>query len=120
MSLKHVKAGDKLWLQYTGGRSRSGGITGVEIEVTKVGRTWAYFQHQGREARFSLATGDVDAGEYVSWGTAYYSKGDFEREKQKHLAWARLRRGLNYMHGAPTHLTTQDINGVCGLLGIPE
>lgn len=116
MSLKHVKPGDKLWLVPNDSRR------GVprEIEVVSVGRVWGYFGGQFRRSRFSLETGRVDGGEYTSSGCVYGSKQEHAIVVEQRLAWDRLTRGMRQLHGAPIHLTIQDINGICGLLGIPK
>lgn len=115
MSLKHVKPGDKLWL--VNNDCRRGPPR--EVEVCSVGRVWGYLD-TWRKTRFSLETGAVDGGECSSPARVYSSEREYDIAVERSRAWERLSRGIREMRRSPIHLTTQDINGICGLLGIPK
>jgi hypothetical protein len=113
MMFEGLKVGDKVWFQSAARFS----VANCEIQVTKVGRKWAYWGNGLHSVqRFDLKTGCVDGGDYVSVDRVFPSRKDAEEEKAKRRKWSALRTGLPYLPGAD--VSAGDIDKAAALLGI--
>ncbi len=108
-ALGQLKVGDVLWLQ-SGARHTSS----EEITLTKVGRKWACFDQAG--SRFDMKTGEVDGGNYSSWGQVYASKAFADTERRRLRVWSRIKHGMGYTPGED--VTLSRVMRAADLLGI--
>ena len=83
-----------------------------DIEITKVGRAYAYF---GQGQRFSLRTMRED-GSYE--GSVYPSREAFEAGRVKLAKWTTFHRKMREMYSPPDHITTQMIERAAAALEI--
>lgn len=86
--------------------------------VTKVGRVWLTIRHAGspyaRACRVRRVGGALDGGEYMSPGTAWISREQFERHRRERRAWLEFSREVSRMRGA----LLEDTLAAAAILGI--
>ena len=96
-------------------------VGGTEAPVTFVGRKYFKTQVGYREIQFTIDGGRHHdpsgfGGKYELWDTI----GDYQREKDAVKAWDKLRSWFNGKYKKPSHLSTETINEVLGLLESKE
>jgi len=109
-----VKVGDKLLLVPT----RS---TPYEVEVTKVGRKWAYVSRPGfsyRECRFDHTDSrwPVDGNGHNPCGSIYESAAEYKAAVERCKAERALRMATQW--SVPITVTTDDFREAARLLGV--
>ena len=109
--MKKLEVGQKLWFVY--GDSRRGGAS--EVIVTKVGRKWATLSNN---YRIDLQTWIADGAGYVSPGSCYASKEEYEEDVKLFVDWSNLRFAIERMRQRPEGVTTETIGKIRELLGI--
>jgi hypothetical protein len=110
--LSGVKVGDVLWYQPSDTRYK-----GHEITVTKVGRKYAYFEHN---SRFSLDKGIHDCPGYSPLGRVYADRTIREAEAALASAWLSLRKDFDCRWKPPEGVTTEAIQQARALLGLDQ
>ena len=86
-----------------------------EVTVAKIGRTWATLT-DGR--RIDLATWAIDGSGYTSPGRCYPSREAWMAERNRVVAWGRLRDLLQLKYVPPDSVTEAHIRDAAALLGI--
>ena len=93
----------------------------ADATITKVGRKWVTFRHNGSrlEGRFDPATGAVDAGRYMTQSWVYPDRATAEAELTRQDTWRALVAAMARAYApAPRDLTIaqmQEIARSCGL-----
>lgn|SRR5262245_22715503 len=111
----NLQVGQRLW--YVSRDSRYS--TNREVEVTRLGRKWAYLDGNER-CRIDIETLTVDGGEYISPGRCYLSREEYEAERVLYSAWGRLQRDLRDHDRSPEGVTLEDIKQARALLRLEE
>lgn len=108
--MNKLTVGQKLWFvsNHRGFRDQR------EVTVLRVGRKWADI---GRRLRIDVESLIVDGGDYSSPGRCYTSKEEYERIRNRALAWNKFTRDIHNKN-IPDSVTTEDIFEAARLLGI--
>ena len=103
---------------------RRGELSIIDVTVTKVGRRWVEFdgwKGQGpyiNSPRFDKANGRIDGSGYISVGTVYESRAEYEAMVKRLQAWNGLTSALRHSHDVPAGVTHDDIRQAAKLLGV--
>lgn len=95
----YIEVGQKLFAVFTG----YGSVRSKEIEVTKVGRKWAYF---GSHEKFDMETGWIDG---YGGGKVYANSTEYEHEKAMDKLWDEIVKATRYAR-RPPKLTLADLS----------
>ncbi len=100
-----IKVGDTLWFVWDSiGRRRFSDPQ--EVEITKIGRDWIYFDNGYRADKRTLI---VDGKGYSSPGRLWRSIEEYHRSVAKDRAWDALRTALRDAYHRPPHMTEERI-----------
>ena len=109
-----ITVGQKLFYMPNRGYGRK--VIGYEVEVTKVGRKWAYI---GDRFRFDIESMEVDGGQYVSPGNLYLSEADCIAADELDKDWSDLRESLARLGCRHKDITHNDMAIVRSALQLP-
>ncbi len=106
-----MKVGDKLWHVVNDRRY----FNEYEVTVTKVGRVWAELNNDPK-FRVNIESMYIDGRGYTSPGACYYSKENYEEEKNRGEAWKAFRKELEYIWSPQNHLSLAQIQGLIAVV----
>ncbi len=107
-----LEAGQVVWFQ-----SSLSYIPSESVKVTSVGRLWAHLDSGFRCNRY---TGEVDGGAYVSPGTVYVSRAEYDKEQVLYQMWRRLQKDMLAKRFLREDVSRRDLLQVRRLLRLDE
>lgn len=110
--MNEFKVGQEVFVVWNNMRHSHQSIETIE----KVGRKWISI---GGRYRFDPETMNIDGGDYMSPGSVYLSKEEWQREQEISSAWKDFRMKVYDQRSIPADLTVEKINQAIELLGLP-